>query len=616
MSLYDRYLEKETLEKDLPNPIDFGRFAILDKAKGYKELTYSNFQTDKLIQQKLLKEENKSLQDIFIDISIDIDKSANNSFEVIPLIRRIKNKLGLNGFENLLKDKIFHLEEIFRQPHYLLERTIEKVHVSRAKRIPSKSYQYLASHTEDWIHKSIVSFKPSRILNEELETNFDIYENQLTISFIERSLTYLNSRLKEIQDIKSFLNDYEKLLKNRDDQKGWYKKIERNLSLIGAVYDDEHYHSNNPEGSKLTETEEILNQINKRLTLLRKSELFDLVNKRTSQTISLRNTNVLVDHKHYRYIKSLWIELDKVKPEKNENEKVQFEQDVFKGVVSYANALIVYSLKELLEYEIKGNYAKYLSEHIQFPGVSFLVSDKGIFEITVGKQKIKCIVLANKPELNEITKEVLKKQNAYLFYYVDVDDSKSERLININPLDPDSAERVGEFLKKVILKEYLNDINYCYEYKHLLKEYIQFIPSQYIDFNFSKYTYKFNSYPKSMLAIDEIKKAIENNQVFKSKSRPDQDNIIITMCNLVSEINFNADRLKNDFLFCFNCGDKLKANTIDKLNYIKCHNCNCVVDSTINNKLVVRIDDARFQSLSPNEFGMDYIEFNPQNLWE
>ena len=119
-----------------------------------------------------------------------------------------------------------------------------------------------------------------------------------------------------------------------------------------------------------------------------------------------------------------------------------------------------------------------------------------------------------------------------------------------------------------------------------------------------------------MLGSDEIKKTIENNQVFKSKSRPDQDNIIVTMCNLVSEINFNADRLKNDFLFCFNCGDKLKANTIDKLNYIKCHNCNCVVDSTINNKLGVRIDDARFQSLNQKEFGMDYIEFNPQYLWE
>ena len=205
MNLYDRYIDKIVLEKDLPNQIDFGRYCIMDKDGGFKDITYSNFQTNKAISQELLLAKNKSIQEIFIDISIDIDKAGNDNFNVIPLIRRIKNKLGLNEFEKQLYEKVFHLEEIFRVPHYLLEREIEKVNVSRAKRIPSKSYQYLASHTEDWIHKSIVSFKPSRILNEELELNFDIYENQLTVAFLERCLVYLNSRMKEIQDIKSFL---------------------------------------------------------------------------------------------------------------------------------------------------------------------------------------------------------------------------------------------------------------------------------------------------------------------------------------------------------------------------------------------------------------------------
>ena len=242
MKLYDRYIDRFVSETDLPNQIDFGRYYISGDGVQTKEITYSNFRTNKAISQELLLEENKSVQDIFVDIAIDTEKAGESNFTVIPLIRRIKNKLGLNEFEKLLYEKVFHLEEIFRVPHYLLEREIEKVHVSRAKRIPSKSYQYLASHTEDWIHKSIVSFKPSRILNEELELNFDIYENQLTVAFLERCLVYLNSRLKEIQDIKSFLAEYEKLLKNRNDQKGWYKKINRNLSLIGAVYEDDHFH--------------------------------------------------------------------------------------------------------------------------------------------------------------------------------------------------------------------------------------------------------------------------------------------------------------------------------------------------------------------------------------
>ena len=31
-------------------------------------------------------------------------------------------------------------------------------------------------------------------------------------------------------------------------------------------------------------------------------------------------TNVIVNHKHYRYVKTIWIELDKVKPEKSDFE--------------------------------------------------------------------------------------------------------------------------------------------------------------------------------------------------------------------------------------------------------------------------------------------------------
>jgi predicted metal-dependent hydrolase len=86
----------------------------------------------------------------------------------------------------------------------------EKVNVSRAKRIPTKSYQNLASHTEDWLHKSIVDFKPRRILNEELDLLYDVYENQVTIALIERCLIYLNSRIQEVHDISNFLTEYNK----------------------------------------------------------------------------------------------------------------------------------------------------------------------------------------------------------------------------------------------------------------------------------------------------------------------------------------------------------------------------------------------------------------------
>ena len=497
-------------------------------------------------------------------------------------------------------------------PHYLLEREIEKVNVSRAKRIPSKSYQYLASHTEDWIHKSIVSFKPSRILNEELELNFDIYENQLTVAFLERCLVYLNSRMKEIQDIKSFLSEYEKLLKNRNDQKGWYKKINRNLSLIGAVYEDDHFHGKSKDGSILTETEETLNQIGKRLLMLRKSDLFDLVNKRTTYSISIRNTNVLVNHKHYRYVKSLWIELDKVKPEKSEFEKLKFEQDVFNGLRAYGKSIITYTLKNNLEFELNGDYNNFSGQHLLLSKVAFKESDRGAFQLEIGNYKIQIVLVGNLPAVDDKLLLLMKTRYTFLFYYDEQAQINNSRFINLKSLDPDSIERFGTLVRKFLLMAYLDNIFKEYEFKHLLKDYIKYLPTQFIEFK--NYSYKFHSFPKTKLSLEELKKRIDNDSVFRSKSRPDQDNILKAISDLLEEIELNSIRLKDDYLNCFNCGEKLQPFHIEKLNYLKCTSCQCLIDSSNNEKIILKIDDSRYNTLTDDEFGMDGLIFNKAEL--
>lgn len=204
MQIYDRLKSVQIDDKNLPSQIDLGRFYIVDTKE---ELTNRiiNAGSDKIILQDLLDNKNKSLQDLFCYFHASTNESGLSDFSVIPLIQSVKEKLFLNKFEELLEAKILHLEEIFRQPHYVLQRTIEKVNVSRAKRIPAKSYQNLASHTEDWLHKSIVDFKPRRILNEELDLDFDVYENQVSVALIERCLLYLNSRIQEVTTLETFL---------------------------------------------------------------------------------------------------------------------------------------------------------------------------------------------------------------------------------------------------------------------------------------------------------------------------------------------------------------------------------------------------------------------------
>lgn len=608
MMLFDRYTGKTVSEKEIPNQIDFGRYCFTENGN---DITYSNFPTNKAIKQDLLLDKNKSIQDILIDIAVDVEKSKPDDFSVVPLIRRIKNKLNLNEFEELLMEKLFHLEEIFRVPHYLLHREIEKVHVSKAKRIPSKSYQYLASHTEDWVHKSIVSFKPIRILHEELDLNFDIYENQLCVAVVQRCLVYINSRLKEIQDIKSFLKEYEKLLINRKDQNSWYKKTERNLALIGAVYDDDNYCGSSQDGTTLSETENILNQIQKRLQLLRKSDLFGLVNKQALQSIALKNTNVLVNHKHYRYLKTLWIDLDKVKPEKSDSEKLKHEQDVINGLRQYAKSIIAYTLKNALEYDLKGTYKVFSGEHLFYDTIE-LTENKNVFKIKIGRFEKRIIVIANEPDNTKEQIEFLNKNNTVLFYYSENPSNETLQTISINPLDPDSIERAGVFIKKFLLSLYSEKLKGRSEFPQLLREFVKHIPQ--VSFNISDYTFSFHSYSKAELKEDDIRKQIETDTLFAKKSKSDKDNFYRELSIFISKINKKAEELKNKYLRCFSCRTEFQSYNKIKLNYMKCTSCNALYSNSSGREITLKIDDARYNSLADKEFGMDYISFNTEEL--
>jgi predicted RNA-binding Zn-ribbon protein involved in translation (DUF1610 family) len=608
MMLFDRYTGRNISESDLPEHIDFGRFCLLDK-ETVTDVTYSNYPTNKVIHQELLLEKNKNLQDVLKDILIDVENANGNSFNVVPLIRQIKNKLKLNDFESLLYENLFHIEEIFRQPHYLLEREIEKVHVSRAKRIPTKSYQYLASHTEDWLYKSIVNFKPSRILHEELDLNFDIYENQFTISFFEKCLMYLNARIKEVQNIKIFLSDYEKLLKNRDDSHhGWWKKIERNLQLIGSVYNDDNYHSESDDGKILYKTEDVLNQIDRRLLLLRKTELFDIVNRKISSIF--RDTNVFVNHKHYRYVKNLWIEFVKVKPEKSDREKLEDEQNIIRGLRAYATSLIGYCLKKrYLGYDILGIYNSFTATHQQFPDIT-MTNDKGVLMISIGQEKLKIIAIGNEPKISEPILQSLIKSNVYILYLSEETPLSNNRTICINPLDPDSCERIGSLIRKYILKDYIRNIRKEYKYPQLMRDYIDILSNDYLIFDKKKYTYTFFHVSQNEIIEDKMLEKINQNTDFeKIKSRTDRDKVIEKTKELICQINSNNEQLKKEYLYCPSCTEHLPFYKQEPLNYFKCPSCGYLLDSSNSNTIILKNTDEKYSELNDNDWGMDYLNF-------
>lgn len=462
--IVDRYTESEICEADLPFQMDLGRFFLKESGKKPLDLTYSSLRTNKTIRQELLLKENLSVQDVLLDILRDKEKSPADVFTVAPLIRQVKNKLLLNEFERAVRDKLFHLEEIFRNPHSLLTRIDEKVPVARAKRITARSYRHLAAHTEDWQHKSIVSFRPNKLLHEDLDETVDIFENQFAVHFIELSLVRVSARLKEVQDLGEFLSNYEKLLSSDNNRTGWWRKRNRNLALIAKTYSDENYR--NPDGlsqdnRRLSETEKELRTIFNRLSRLRQCDLFTAVNRRIKP--AFHDTNVFTGHKHYRHVKDLWAVYQReFGKELTPEEKAAREQEILCGLRTYACALIVYALAgdEYLKYSLKGSYDEFNGAREGFPEITMKAEEGGI-RLRIGSENIRFVVLGSCPD------QCPDSSDTCVLYWQSsqAEGARSDSCIPVSPLDPDSVERVGKLIRGHILRNFVLNFERVFEWE-------------------------------------------------------------------------------------------------------------------------------------------------------
>ena len=617
MIIYDRIsaIKKEITISSLPDHIELGRYVIVDRNGKSKDLTDKlvDLGTDKQILQDLLSPRNDSTQQLFNQFYSDITGNTGESFEVIPLIQEVTRKVALNSFEEKLKSELFHLEDIIRQPHFLLTRYVEKVNISRAKRVSNKSYQYLASHTEDWLQKSVVSFKPSRILNEELYEYYDIYENQIFASFLTRALRYLSARLNQLDHITDLLDDREVLFENRNDEKGWYKKINRNLTLIGKVFsrgteDDsgELAHSNKRIAE---ETREVLQGLQRRIMVLMSSDLLKMVNRITVQNLmtepTVKATNVTTNHKHYRYLRELWIELNHYQKEETETEKLIYEQVVIQGVRDYAKAAIRYSVERCLNYDIEGNYNHWIAVKENSSEIVFDEQQDKTFILSIGNHKVRIVVIAS--DISEELKSVMP--DTIVLYYPGKDSHESDNKLNLIPINPyqvDSVERIGKLIKTRLIGNLVETINKPHRYPSKLLPYLDLIAQDYLEFDRNTFEYTFVKFPEN-LSFDSISRQMDSNKEYNNTRYLERQELKEIMKALIDSINSDGESIKS-LLKCPDCSTPYSPYKNLSLNYLQC-DCEFVLNIS-KDKITFRNVNEKYKDLSEDDWGMDYITIN------
>ena len=618
MQIIDRYTGKILNDSNLPGDIELGRYAI-SMGSTYKELTSKSYkvQEGQRIHQELLDDVNKDKHNIFEIISESVE---NGDFRSIPLLQGIKNGLDFGDFATQMEEDFKHIEAIFHAPYSKLNRTIEKVPVSRAKRISNRSNQYLAAHTEDWLHKGLVSFRPSRILTEEIISDENVFENQLVIALVTRAAHHLERKLRYTRDITEFLIEYSKLIeKHEKSEDCWYKKVRRELSLAGKVYDEQsgNYKAANADIQIVTSTMKRLKKLRDSLLKLRQYDLFYNVDQRLVKSVQYHDTNVLINDKHYRYLKKLWVLLLKEENANPDDNKADADEYIINNVRNYGISIINYAVKDIeyLGYNIVGTDKQWKAQRDNCPDIRLSVDEYGVINVMVGPQKLRFVVTC---DLTSLSCNQSLSENTYIIAYDnnDADDEyvrtsvDSANIIPVSLRDITCVERIAIIFRKEMLKQYVeNTLLKAYEMPRILFPYYNLIATfiTCIQIDPKVPSYIFTKYPIVEFNKNKWRDKLLNSDDYKDKSRMEQKKISDALDTFIDDYELYAMDLR-DKLRCFDPDCSLQINSwqCDSLSYIVC-SCGYVLDSSNHSNIVFYKKDSPF---SPEEMGMDYLAIN------
>ena len=304
---------------------------IIHKQSVDKKLKYNK----KLISDELTE---NAVSEIARSMNNLLVKSWNTTLELSPLVPKYSERIEIQNFERIIESKLGHLLEVCHRPITLLSTEIEKVHVSRAIRIPKQATEYLLSHTEDWEKRTIQTIQPHNVLSELVIDDYNIYENKVSVRLVDHLRSYLFNRILEVKKL------YEMIYETnyRIDSFSWANHSFRIFELWG-----ESIESGTVEIAKATLDR--LKTMYYKLGGLIDSPLYRKIPTTANVEPSLMDTNILMNDQHYRQVSKLWREWYKINKIQilTGEELYKKKQETYNGFNHFCFLLITKALEHL-----------------------------------------------------------------------------------------------------------------------------------------------------------------------------------------------------------------------------------------------------------------------------
>jgi hypothetical protein len=277
-----------------------------------------------------------------IAAAIDHSKTLAEYIAVSPLPTDLDDRTKSQAIDQQIRNRYIHLVHACRRPRQQLKTDLEKLPVGRAKRIPPRSLEYLASHSEDWKRKTVNGIEPTHVIAEIVEDQLNIYENRVTAELLDRIAIYLNQRVSELEKIKSLLDDRSNF-QSAFSQNATFRLADRISSLWGAIFKDSSL-------SRAThDLRDQLASVKRSVVGLKQSILYRSIPRKREIKQEIHHTNIFDNDPHYREIAELWRAWHESRESKEQDEEAIFSswQKANQDFSSFCRLLVCRSLHDI-----------------------------------------------------------------------------------------------------------------------------------------------------------------------------------------------------------------------------------------------------------------------------
>ena len=194
------------------------------------------------------------------------------------------------------------LPHVFYKPKQHLKQVNEIRPAAVASRIGQESIRYLASHSEHWKGIKANGLIPERLLARVLEEDLAIYENKAVKTLVDEFMRTVKRLHLETMDCQLQIN-MDDSHSVSSEQKSYFRAKD---ALLKGLDDEDFY----IQQEILAEQTEKLSKILDLLSECKSTQLYRALRRSAPIRGKLKQTNIFMKDKYYKYVYKLWNLLD------------------------------------------------------------------------------------------------------------------------------------------------------------------------------------------------------------------------------------------------------------------------------------------------------------------